>query len=641
MKKFRFTFILTFTLAVIPATWLLAKNILKENLSEKFPNVLDISFTPDINDETRGLFTDAGAWMGFTTPSASKPVMGFCGPFDIDGRRWISKCFAEVGATYKSRLLTPSDFTLKTTNYTPGKIELSAQNGDLNIQQALQFIDKNFALLTITANNSVRWYIESEVWEKQNIHQEGNTIIVEQQNGEIMTITAPKDFSITLKDSKYWLQSKSNSSKTHIIVGFFTDNKQKSSNFKISNLILHNPDRYSNLSKDRWNEYLRKTLRSDMSSDANRIAAKSLVTLISNWRSAKGDLFHDGIIPSHAVGYFVGFWAWDSWKHAVAVAHFEPELAKNQIRAMFDYQLKDGMVIDCIYSNKNENNARDSKPPLAAWAVMEVYNQTKDANFIKEMYPKLVSYYRWWYSHRDNDHNGICEFGATDGTTEAAKWESGMDNAVRFDSTGMVKNANEAWSFSQESVDLNAYLCFETRLLSKMAKIIGQPFKPLVDPTKVNNFFFDSKTGYYYDKTLKGDFVRIDGPEGWIPLWTGIATAENAKLAMKIIGNKDKFSTYIPFPTLAADNPKFNPKGYWRGPIWLDQVYFGISGIRKYGYTKEADMYTNQVFERLNGLKESAPIHENYGTHTGERLKAPHFSWSAAHLLLLYWEYGK
>jgi putative isomerase len=110
---------------------------------------------------------------------------------------------------------------------------------------------------------------------------------------------------------------------------------------------------------------------------------------------------------------------------------------------------------------------------------------------------------------------------------------------------------------------------------------------------------------------------------------------------MKVVMDSTKFATYIPFPTLSADNPKFDPKGYWRGPIWLDQVYFGISGIRKYGYKEEADSFTMQVFDRLNGLKTDAPIHENYGTHTGERLKAPHFSWSAAHLLMLYWEYKK
>jgi putative isomerase len=54
-----------------------------------------------------------------------------------------------------------------------------------------------------------------------------------------------------------------------------------------------------------------------------------------------------------------------------------------------------------------------------------------------------------------------------------------------------------------------------------------------------------------------------------------------------------------------------------------------------------ADSYTLQVFDRLDGLTGDKPIHENYDTHTGARLKVPHFSWSAAHLLMLYAEYGK
>ena len=77
------------------------------------------------------------------------------------------------------------------------------------------------------------------------------------------------------------------------------------------------------------------------------------------------------------------------------------------------------------------------------------------------------------------------------------------------------------------------------------------------------------------------------------------------------------------------------------GLIWLAQTYFAIRGLRNYGYNQLADEYTLQVFDRLSGLKEGAPIHENYGTHTGERLKAPHFSWSSSHLLMMYDDYGK
>ena len=127
---------------------------------------------------------------------------------------------------------------------------------------------------------------------------------------------------------------------------------------------------------------------------------------------------------------------------------------------MFDYQQPDGMVIDCIYTDPSENNARDSKPPLVCWAVDEIFTHTGDTAFVAEMYPQLLSYYKWWYEKRDHNRNGMCEYGATDGTLEAAAWESGMDNAIRFDNAVMLKNdrADDAWSMDQESVDLNAYL---------------------------------------------------------------------------------------------------------------------------------------------------------------------------------------
>jgi len=88
-------------------------------------------------------------------------------------------------------------------------------------------------------------------------------------------------------------------------------------------------------------------------------------------------------------------------------------------------------------------------------------------------------------------------------------------------------------------------------------------------------------------------------------------------------------------------NPKYSKDSYWRGPIWLDQTYFAISGLRKYGFKTEADTFTENVFNRLEGLNAGEAIYENYDPQTGKHLRAPHFSWSAAHLLMLYWEYGK
>lgn len=608
----------------------------------KYPGILNITYTPENGRGGRGWFTDYGAWMGFTLPESDKFTNGFCGPFDLDNRRWISHALVQAGYIDNGKVVSPEAFHADSLVYFPGQLQMQGRFVDVVIDQKLFFADKHHALLLCKSNEKLDWFFEGRFCDGDTKAEvQGKSLVIYLPKGEIAAVTFENDAEVMLMSSVYKTSFDRITDERAVVISFFNNRKEMQQGLPEAAVLLKHTSAAWKEHVDRWNTYLSRVLRTDMPADYNRVAVKALVTLLSNWRSSKGDLLHDGMVPSHAVGYFVGFWAWDTWKQAVATVRFEPELAKNQIRSMFDYQDEAGMIADCVYSDKQENNYRDSKPPLAAWSVMEVFRQTGDTAFIREMYPKLLKYYRWWYRYRDHDGNGMCEFGATDGTEEAAKWESGMDNAVRFDEAKMVENGEGAWSFNQESVDLNAYLGYEYELLHQMAEMIGEQMDEPDYREKIRDYFFDPEKGYFFDKVLKGDFVRVEGPEGWTPLWTGLASQEQADLAMKIIADTNKFSTYIPFPTLAADHPKFLPGGYWRGPIWLDQVYFGISGIRKYGYTKEADRYTDQVFTRLYGLSGDAPIHENYDTHNGGLLKAPHFSWSSAHLLMLYWEYGK
>ena len=49
-----------------------------------------------------------------------------------------------------------------------------------------------------------------------------------------------------------------------------------------------------------------------------RAAVKSMETLTTNWFSPAGAIKHDGVVPSMSYKWFVGMWAWDSWKQVVA-----------------------------------------------------------------------------------------------------------------------------------------------------------------------------------------------------------------------------------------------------------------------------------------------------------------------------------
>lgn len=603
-----------------------------------FDNILDISLTPDSTTCRVGCFTDAGSWMGFTIPQRNKWVNGFCGPFSIDRRVWFAQAAVVSGLKGSVTELLPDS-----TSYFPGEVYMSSSSSDGHIVQRMNFVDASTALLQVETDCDRGMNFTARQWNHQvTLTAEGNVLTARHLDGEIVTLTFDSTVVLTCDGKNYMACTQPGCKKSNIAISFFTSERELMACEQRIQSLLHNPSSALQANEERWNGYLQKVLRRDMKPSYDRIAVKSVVTLLSNWRVHRGGLLHEGVIPSHAVDYFVGFWAWDSWRFSAALASFAPELAKNNIRAMFDYQLPDGMIIDCIYTDAAENNARDSKPPLACWAVDEIFTHTQDTAFVEEMYPQLLAYYKWWYAKRDHDHNGFCEFGSTDGTLEAAAWESGMDNAIRFDNTQMVQNAEDAWSMNQESVDLNAYLAYECRLLKKFASLIGTAFDGPDYSEKVAGYFFDEKIGWFCDRRMAdGSFIEEPGCEGYTPFWVQIADKKQMEKAIILLKDSTKFSTYIPFPTVAADNPKCSTNGYWRGPIWLDQTYQAIKGLRNYGYNKLADQYTEQVFERCQGLKEDAPIHENYGTHDGKRLQAPHFSWSSSHLLMMYEDYGK
>lgn len=643
--KHKFTKITLLTAVV--AGFTAACNPASENIPTgkryEFNNILDIAYTPDTLTRCRGWFTDAGSWMGFTLPQKDHWVNGFCGPFSLDmnRRQWMAQSAVTVGYADQANVI----FTPDSTCYFPGELYLSASSEEGKIIQRLNFLDASTALLRIHSDAGKELSLTASQWGKEiQVQTDQNTVIARHPSGEIVALTFTPDVSVKGTDNNYQAKINGSEHDTYVAISFYTGEKELSAGLQKAQLALSNPQEGLKANKERWEGYLTKILRKDMKPEYDRIAVKAVVTLISNWRTHRGGLLHEGIVPSHAAYYFVGFWAWDTWRFSAALAKFDPELAKDNIRAMFDYQQPDGMIIDCIYTDPAENNARDSKPPLVSWAVDEIFTHTNDTAFISEMYPQLMAYYKWWYNKRDHNRNGMCEYGSTDGTLEAAAWESGMDNAIRFDDAKMLKNngAEDAWSMDQESVDLNAYLALECKLLKKFASILGVTFDGPDYSSQVADYFFDKEKGFFFDRRLKdGSFIQEPGCEAYTPLWTEVATADQVKAMLPLLTDTAKFSTYIPFPTVAADNPKYNPRGYWRGPIWLDQTYFAILGLRNYGYNKMADEYTLQVFDRLQGLKEGAPIHENYGTHTGELLKAPHFSWSSSHLLMLYDDYGK
>ena len=687
-------------------------------------------------------FMDKGSWHGYSLPELSdkQNLGGFTGPtilFEHKSETMainLSKSLSKIHIM-ENRKEVDLQFSNPKLNYYPGKLVQTYETKNFKLSLELIFATDRTAFIKTKIENTSEEPINFDIkWDgsifKDYIHnkklyninptlQKDKNMIKVVFNGENQGLsenTKNNSFFIIFDENVDINIDKNNSYYDAKLKKSLKIEPNKSFTTYRSESFVFNQDEYEKemakirrMNKEkafvdnntRWQGYLDKTFENKKTTSKayDDIAVKSIETLITNWRSPAGDIKTSGITPSVSYRWFNGFWAWDSWKNALGVLDFDANLAKDAVKTMFDYQIKKddkerpqdaGTIIDAVYFDDANNNHRNSKPPLAAWAVYNIYKKTGDLEFVKGMYPKLVEYHNWWYTNRDTDKNGIAEFGAMvhpmhykkdkdgnilkdnnnnpiideDEIITAAAWESGMDNAIRFDKEGIGssdigikvfenkdKNGKTVgYSINQESVDLNSFLYAEKGFLKSLAEILGKKedvikYEKEAKAIKdyVEKYMFDEKTGFYYDLQISKDgetkkllVNRGKGTEGYLPLWAKISSKDKAKKVVDNILDPNKFNLKVPFPTASKDNPLFDPNKYWRGPVWLDQALFGIEALENYGYKKEAKDLAIKLIDNAEGVISSGTIRENYNPVTGEGLHAKNFSWSAAAYYLIY-----
>jgi putative isomerase len=625
---------------------------------EQYKDLLDLRQSlpmAHVNQTDAMLFSDLGAWHGYSLPANEAEYGGFNGPVLFNEIGYVlANSFAKLSLAVDGKAYP---FQKPDQAYFPGILRQQYSALGLEVTQSLIFYSSRSAVMKTTLINKsgkalqISAAISGTVKDKQYaISKNAATVSVKAKNGIFQSeIIGKWAFAIAVDDTAYTAKTEHDEVlgagqqySFYICQTFNTDGENPAA---VKTPSVSELEKAFVQNRQRWDGYVSKILSHKTSwlkeEQYRRLAVKSLITLTTNWRSPAGSIRHSGIFPSY--NFFDGFWAWDSWKHAAGCALFDVRLAEDNIRSMFDYQDGYGMIADCIFSDSSRNNYRNTKPPLAAWAVWQVFSKSQNVAFLKEMYPKLLAYHRWWYMYRDHDGNGLCEFGCTNGEQIAAAWESGMDNAVRFDSARLLRNHVHAWSFNRESVDLNSFLYLEKALLAKMGKLLGfgkqadsLQQQATVLQKQVQGLMFDEGTGFFYDIDIDTKrSIGLQGPEGWHPLWAGIASASIATQAIKTMADTIRFNTYLPFPTFQANHAAFDAKAYWRGPVWVDQAMFGIESLKKYGNYKLAQTMQYKLLHHAQGMLGNKPLRETYNPLTGEGMTVPNFSWTAASLLRL------
>jgi neutral trehalase len=145
---------------------------------------------------------------------------------------------------------------------------------------------------------------------------------------------------------------------------------------------------------------------------------------------------------------------------------------------------------------------------------------------------------------------------------------------------------------------------------------------------------WDAETGFFYAYDLRNERrIRIRTCSGLMPLFAGICTtAQAAALAEHVIKSFTRGEKWRLCASTAVDDPAFDPRKYWRGPVWLSTNWMLVHGLSRYGYVELAERVKRDSLDlyRTFGPYEyfdPRPAGEE-GEATG--YGADRFSWSAA-----------
>ena len=299
-------------------------------------------------------------------------------------------------------------------------------------------------------------------------------------------------------------------------------------------------------------------------------------------------------------------WLWDSVFHALAMVNYNPEMAKDALRAVLSQTRSDGFIPHMMSPNGHSDV---TQPQVLAWGIWNVYKKTGDRAFLAEFTDVLEKYLTWDMENRDKNNNGLLEWLTEPDQLNCRCGESGLDNSPRFD-----------FDDEMDAVDFSTFAVHDAHYLSLIFSELGdneraKKWQLVADKIaeRINAELWDEKTGTYYDKLLtSGKLTYVLTPLSFLPLFAGIPSKEQAKKMVKLLTDKSKIWTPVPLASISQDHPAFSTD-MWRGGVWLNLNYFIIKGLKDYGYDDIAEELWRKTLDTVKKWhKKTGTIFEFY-----------------------------
>lgn len=282
-----------------------------------------------------------------------------------------------------------------------------------------------------------------------------------------------------------------------------------------------------------------------------------------------------GFVPLYIdEGFNENIFQWDScFMAAYAIYGLKVFPAMAALDNFYNHQrASDGYICRCY----NEETGRatgeaDINPPLFAWLEWRYWRATGDASRLPRVLPVLDRYFQWVKANARGPRGQGLYF-----ITDLG---SGMDNSPR-----------EAWIKQGAWIDISAQQALAALSIARLATAAGDralamrygaEFSDL--SRAINETLWNDELGNYYDKREDGTWHTRPTIASFWPMLAEIAP--DTRMRRMIDGhlkNPSSFRRPHLFPTLAADDPDYDPRGhYWRGGVWAPTTYATIKGIER------------------------------------------------------------
>lgn len=289
-----------------------------------------------------------------------------------------------------------------------------------------------------------------------------------------------------------------------------------------------------------------------------------------------------------------------------------------------------------------------------------------------ELFPKLMSYHRWFYAARDPESKGL--------VATLHPWETGMDNSPAWDVPLANVPVDDIPPYTRRDLGhvdaaMRPHQSEYDRYLTLLYRFRAADYDPeklyWLSPFRVTDVctnsllhranldlrwlavqlnhldcvaeidgwlarsqasfdtLWDEEAGIFKSKDqLTGELLGSATSGGFLPLFARTASPEQAaRLAETLTSWLDAVKYGV--PSLDPLDPRFEGLRYWRGPVWAIVNYMVVDGLTHYGYMELASRIESDTL----GLVQTAGLYEYYDPVTGRGAGGNNFSWTAAMVL--------